>query len=78
VDLKTIGRSKGERMNETEQLGGPMMVDQQRKPQHPIRAIVFDAFGTLCEIRGKRGPFSAQRPDHRADLCRGEGVVHNG
>ena len=35
-----------------------MMVDQQRKPQRPIKAIVLDAYGTLCEIKDKRGPFA--------------------
>jgi HAD superfamily hydrolase (TIGR01549 family) len=45
-------------MTETEQVGALTMIDQQRKPQRPIRAIVLDAFGTLCEIRDKRGPFA--------------------
>jgi HAD superfamily hydrolase (TIGR01549 family) len=50
--------SKGERMTETEQVGALTMIDQQRKALRPIRAIVLDAFGTLCEIRDKRGPFA--------------------
>jgi hypothetical protein len=51
-------RSKGERTIEIEKRGGPMMVDQQLKPQGPIKAIVLDVFGTLCEIWDKRGPFA--------------------